>query len=142
MASANLDLVRSIYAAWERGDYSSAEWAHPEIEFVSAGDGPSRGSWTGLNGLAEGWRAWLGAWEEFRAVPDEYRELDEQRVLVLVHFSGRGKTSGLELGQILTKGASLFHVRGGKVTRLVIYTDYEHALADLGLAPEAGSASS
>jgi ketosteroid isomerase-like protein len=137
MSQENLDLVRSIFAAWERGDYSSAEWAHPEIEYVIA-DGPARGRWTGLAGLAEGFRDWLSAWEEYRVEADEYRELDDERVLVLVHLTGRGKTSGLELGQMRAKGASLFHIRGGKVMRLVLYFDREHALADLGLPPKAG----
>lgn len=137
MPSANLELVRSIYASWVRGDFSSAEWADPEIEFVIA-DGPAPGSWTTLAGMAEGWRSWLGAWEEWRVEGvDEYRELDDQRVLTLGRFSGRGKTSGVEVGQMRSGGAALFHVQGGKVTRLVIY--HERALAELGLAPETGS---
>ena len=68
------------------------------------------------------------------AEADEYRALDDERVLVLMHFSGRGKTSGLEVGDIQMKGANLFHVRGGKVTRLVTYWDRERAFADLGLS--------
>jgi ketosteroid isomerase-like protein len=139
VASANVDFVRSLFAVWERGDFSSAEWAHPEIEYVVV-DGPAPGSWTGLAGLAEGIREWLSAWEDFRIEAEEFRELDSERVLVLNRRRGRGKTSGLDLGKVQTKGAVLFHIRDGKVTRQVVYFDRERALADLGLAPEAGSA--
>ena len=92
--------------------------------------------------MAEGWREVLSVWEDYRDEVDEYRELDDERVLVLVRKSGRGKTSGLELGQIRAKGTHLLHVRDGKVTRSVIYFDRDRALADLGLAPEAGASRS
>ncbi len=137
MASANLDLVRSVLAAWARGDFSSAEWAHPEIEITIIG-GPGPASSTGLAAGVEILREFLDAWEEVRFEADEYRELDGERVLVLDRAGGRGKTSGLELGQMRTEGAHLFHVRSGKAARLVRYWDREHALADLGLAPEVG----
>jgi ketosteroid isomerase-like protein len=133
MSQENVDLVRSIYAAWERGDFGSGEWAHPAIELKFA-DGLTPGSWTGLAGMAEGMRDFLSAWEEYRAEVDDYLELDGERVLALIHLGGRGKTSGLELGQMRTKAVQLFHVRGGKVTRLVTYFDGERALAELGLS--------
>lgn len=136
--SANLDLVRSICRAWERGDYSSADWAHPEIEFVLPGPGPAPGSWTGLAGMAEGWRDYLSAWEDVRPEVEEYRELDDERVLVLADVSGRGRTSGLELAQLRPKAAMLFHVRGDKVTKLVLYGERDLAFSDLGLPSETG----
>jgi ketosteroid isomerase-like protein len=132
VTSANLDLVRSLYEAWEHGDYSSAHWAHPEIAFAIT-DGPSPGSWTGVVAMAEAWSEFLSTWEEFRTEADECRELDAERVLVLARFSARGKTSGLDAGQIQTKGATLFHVHGGKVTRLILYWDRERAFADAGV---------
>jgi ketosteroid isomerase-like protein len=130
--------VRSIFAAWERGDFSSAEWAHPDIEWVTA-DGPAPGTRTGLVGMAESFRDFATAWEEYSVEVDEFRELDDERVLVLVHYVGRGRTSGLELAQIGASQAQLLHVRDGKVTRLVAAWARARALADLGLAPEAGS---
>jgi ketosteroid isomerase-like protein len=133
MATANLDLVRSIYADWERGDFSRNEWADPDIEFGMVG-GPDPGSWTGVARMAERWRDWVNAWRDFQGVPEEYRVLDGERVLVLVQNRGRGRTSGLELVQ--QSVANLFQLRGGKVTRLIVYFDRDRALADLGLAPE------
>jgi ketosteroid isomerase-like protein len=120
--SENLDLVRSICSAWARGDFSSADWADPEIESGWA-DGPSPGSRTGLAAMAESEREFLG----------EYRELDGRRVLVFIHASGRGKTSGLDLGQLSKAAACLFDIRDGKVIRLVNYWNRDRALADLGL---------
>src|SRR5438132_1253112 len=131
----NLELVRSIYAAWKRGDFTPTAWAHPEIEFVFA-DGPAPGSWTGVAGMAEAVRDFLGAWADYRLEPDEYLELDGERLLVLHHWAGRGKTSGFEVGKMRTEAAALFHVRDGKVRKVVGYFDRQRALADLGLASE------
>ena len=39
MSQENVEIVRSICAAWDRGDYRSVGWADPEIEFVIV-DGP------------------------------------------------------------------------------------------------------
>jgi ketosteroid isomerase-like protein len=131
--SENLDLVRSIYADWEHGNFGSVEWAHPEIEFVYA-DGPEPGRWTGLAAMAEAWRARLSAWEDFRFVIDEYREIDDERVLVVVGASGRFRTSGISIEQMgVSMAAHVLHMRDWKVVRLVAYWDRDRALTDLGL---------
>jgi len=130
--SDNLDLVRSLYADWEGGDYTSSEWAHPEIEWVIV-DGPDPGVWRGVAGMADGFRSSMGVWKDVHAEVQEYRELDNDRVLVLEWRRARGKASGLELKQMRAEGAVLFHLRDGKVARLAFYWDRERAFADLGV---------
>ena len=131
MSQENVEVVRSIYAAWKHGDFSSLEWADPEIEYVIV-DGPEPGSWSGRAAMAEAMRSILDAWENARIEADEYIELDDEHVLVLNHLSGRGKASGLEVGQMKRNGAAILHCRDGKVSRYA-YNDRDGALTDLGL---------
>jgi ketosteroid isomerase-like protein len=127
--SANLDLVRSIYADWERGDFTRDDWADPEIELVrpESLDGDAL---KGRDSSSAGWREWLDAWEDFRAEAREYRALDGERVLVFGRMRGVGRLSGTSTD---TDTVNLFHVRNGKVVRLVLYSNRDRALADLGL---------
>jgi hypothetical protein len=83
--------------------------------------------------MTERFRGRMSAWEDLRLEDVELRELDGERVLMLYRRHGLAKASGLDLGQIQTTGAGLLHIRDGKVTRLVLYSVRERALADLGL---------
>jgi len=130
--SENLDLVRSIYADWERGEFRRVEWARHDIQWIDA-DGLSPGRVAGLAPMAARWRDFVTDWEDFRAEAEEYRELDDERVLVFHRFMGRGRTSGVEVGPTGAKGACLFRVVNGEVTKLSLYSVRDRALADLGL---------
>ena len=138
--SPNVDLVRSIYADWERGDFSSAEWAHPDIVYSRVG-GLEEGAATGLAALAKAIGNFMQPWEDWRIEAEEFRELADGRVLVLDRHRGRGKRSGLDVDQLRSRShtAYLFELRDGKVSRLVGYMDRDDAFADLGLTPEGES---
>jgi ketosteroid isomerase-like protein len=128
--SENLDLVRSIYAEWEREEFPARpDWADPHIEFVVP-DGPEPSIRTG-HASAPGIESFINLWETLRFEAEEYRELDDGSVLVISRMRGRGKGSGVEVDQ---PRAGLFRVSNGKIIRLVLYWDRNRALADLGLA--------
>jgi hypothetical protein len=110
-------------------------WAHPQIEYAIV-DEPGSPAGRGVAAMTRTWRDFLGAWDDYRVEARGYHELDEERVLVALRPHGRGKASGLDIAA--TAGgrgsANVFHVRGGKVTKLASYFDCDRALADLGLA--------
>jgi ketosteroid isomerase-like protein len=119
VASPNVDLVRSLHAAWERGDYSSTEWAHPEIEFVMEGEFfPDPGSYRGVEAMIRAWSGWLGAWEGFHTSEPELIDLGD-RVIAFYTIHGRGRSSGVEVEAPV---ANVFTFRAGEVVRLDLVT--------------------
>ena len=133
MSSANLDLVRAIYAEWGRGDWTSNWWADPEIETL-IDIGFVKDEYKGIEEMARGWGEFLSAWKNLRTVVEEFRELDDGRILVLVRNTGEGKHSGLDVASLAGQGANLFEIRGGKVVRLEVFGHRQSGLEAAGLA--------
>jgi hypothetical protein len=127
--SENVDLVRSIYADWERGDFSRDNWADPALELVrpESLDGDAL---KGRDASSGGWREWLGAWKDFRAEARDYRGLDDERVVVFGRMRGIGRLTGTSTD---TETVNVFEIRDRTVVRLVLYSNRQRALADLGL---------
>jgi hypothetical protein len=92
--------------------------------------------------MTAGYRQVMNAWEDYAGKLEGYYELDDGRLLVLIELRGRGKTSGLELGEVAPEAAGVFQVENGKVTKIALYWDRQRAFADVGLSPnDAGLAS-
>jgi ketosteroid isomerase-like protein len=130
MSQENVELVRSIYAGWGSGDFSSAVWADPEIEFAFV-DGPEPGSWSGRSAMAQRYGEWLSGWKDFRAELEELIVVDSTRILAFVHNSARGRVSDVKMDE--RSVANLFEINSGRVTRVALYWDRNRALQDAGL---------
>lgn len=126
MSRENVEIVRAILANWASGDFSSTDWADPEIEFVAPFDKAR-----GVEALGQRWREFLLAWDHFVTTPERFIDAGGDRVLVLIRFEGHGRASGTPLLNFC--GAQLFTLRDGKVVRLVLYENRHDALEAVGL---------
>jgi len=115
-------LLRSLYEAFNRGDFdAAAAAAHPDVELIPpGGQSPLRG------GAAL--RAWMepDAFEDQRFEPLDFTVNDE-KVLVRHRMTGRGAGSGVEFDLVLFV---VFTVDdAGVVTRLEGFLPHEEAAA-------------
>ena len=130
-------MVRRIHEAWARGDFTSVDWADPEIVFRTP-EGLRQGVARGVEAMGREWTGWLHTFEDFRSEAFEYFDAGDQ-VVSFTRFSGSGKASGVPLGRV--PGCTRFRLRDGKVTELEISTDRKQALRDAGLRTSAASSS-
>jgi ketosteroid isomerase-like protein len=131
MSQGNVDLIRAMYDAYERGDYEAAlSFMDDEIEFVGppdiSGDGePIRGT----EGTRRAVARWLASWESYRF---ELRDLVEvgERVVATGWQSGRGRGSGAEVSEEIF---SVWTMREGKIVGQSMFRDRQQALDAAGL---------
>ena len=116
MATDNVELVRQGYAAWNRGEVDEIVDAFDEdVEWHGHPRFPEPGPYIGREAV----RRWLddlgGAWEEISVHPLAFAERGDE-VVVLVHITGRGRGSGLEVGSGID--AHVWTVRDGRILRM------------------------
>ena len=130
MSKENVEIVRRQIDAYLSGDFETALAAFdPEVEF-DVSIRPEGGVYRGPEGVAEAMRTWSGAWEDWRVEVEEIIDAGD-RVLMIVHETGRGKGSGIEIDQRLFQ---VYTLRDGKITRWKGFMDHEDALEAAGLS--------
>jgi ketosteroid isomerase-like protein len=122
MSQENVELLRSVYEAFNRGDFEAVVRAvHPDIEFIRVGGFPP------VRGAAAV-REWMepDALEDQRFEPLDFT-VNGNKVLVHQHVTGRGAGSGMELD--FTSLAVFTLDDDGLVTRLEGFLQHEEAEA-------------
>jgi ketosteroid isomerase-like protein len=129
MSQENVEIAQRVFERWAHGDYSAGDAFHPDVEFDLV-DWPESGRYRGLDAMREAWLAALRAWEDFRAVPEDFIDRG-QHVVVPNRIQARGRHSRAEVN---ADTAAVFTFDAGKIVRLALYWDRAKALEAVGLS--------
>ena len=132
-AAAYIELIRSAYAAWNRGDEDGLlETMSEDIEVRPVlGDVVAADSFHGHAGV----RYWHGtvtnALDDFQADVEEIVDAGAGRYVVRVRFSGKGKVSG---APVSLEAAHLIRMHDGLAGELTGFPTWSEGLRAAGIA--------
>jgi ketosteroid isomerase-like protein len=102
----------------------------PDVEVRFYPDEPAEfGTLSGVDGLMTAWREWLGPWESYRYVVENYVDVGDGTVLVLAQVRARTRRDGVLVEH---SPAVLCRVRGGRLAQVGFYLDRAEALTAAG----------
>jgi ketosteroid isomerase-like protein len=132
MAQENVEFVRQVFNAWNRGDL---DWllnhTTPEFEFRTARLFPDlEAVYRGREGFRRFWNTFRPAWKFVRVEIERIEQIADGRVLVLFRFHGRGR-DGVEVERDY---AQLFTFDDGMLSQVVGFAEPREALAAAGLS--------
>jgi ketosteroid isomerase-like protein len=130
----NVERYREALDAWNRRDLVwILEQATPDFEFHTAQLFPGiEPLYEGREGMVEFWTTFIEEpWALFRLDVNELVAAGDDRVLALLTFTGTERDSG---EQVSTPYAHLATFRGGEVSRIDAFSDWDEARAAAGVA--------
>jgi ketosteroid isomerase-like protein len=131
MSQENVEIVRLMYEAWQRGDFEgSLSYFHPEVRWVEPPDNPGGRTRQGHEGVAGAVSTWTGVFEDYRYEVRELIDLGD-KVLLTAWQSGRGKASGAPVSE---ENFCVFTLRDGKIIRQEMFRQRSQALEAAGLS--------
>ncbi len=131
MSQENVEIVKRLMAAFNERDVNAfAAITTPDFEWTTSMTAVEGEVFRGREGIETYFERMREAWEEFRSLPSEYRDLGE-RVLSIGRLEGRGLGSGVPVDTALD---ILFDFRGGKISRQRSFLDHGEALRAAGLS--------
>jgi uncharacterized protein len=128
--SANAELIRRGYEAWNRGDVEGVlTFLDPEIEWHGYTHLPESGTLADREEVRAWLERFLDAWEQLDIEVTELIEAGDQ-VVALVRFHGRGKGSGVQVeGGV---DAHVWTVRDGQIVAVELYQGTREGLEVAG----------
>ena len=131
MSEKNVEVVRQLYEAWNRGDLQSVlKPLTSDFEFRTAGIFPDLDPvYQGREGFRELWESFREGWEVPVAV-ERIEPVGDDRVLALLRYQARGR-GGVEVKR---EYAQVVTLEDGMVSRIVGFADQEAALEAAGLS--------
>jgi ketosteroid isomerase-like protein len=126
MPQNDVEVVRRLFSAFDGQEWAVAlDLLDRNVEWS-----PTEGRYHGHEGVVSAMAEWLEPWEEHTVEAEEILEAHD-RVLAVVHLTGRGAGSGLEVDQ---RFFQLYDVREGRIVRMVEYVTRAGAL-DAAVGP-------
>jgi ketosteroid isomerase-like protein len=131
MSQENVEIVQQLTEAFYRRDIDAfAQLTTADVEWEPVFAAQVEGAvYRGRAGIEAFLRELSETWDEFRPVPDDYRDLGN-RVLGLGQLRAQGRNSG---AMIDAPWAGIFEFRGTKIFRIRTYLDHAEALRAVGL---------
>jgi ketosteroid isomerase-like protein len=131
MSQDHVETVKQLTVAFHRRDIDAfVQFTTADVEWEPVFAAQVEGAvYRGRSGIEAFLRELTETWDEFRPVPEDYRDLGE-RVLGLGRLSAQGRNSGAAID---APWAGIFDFRGTRIFRIRTYLNHSEALRAVGL---------